>query len=289
MNSVFMSNDFVKAVDKDYSEAFAILNPANSATLTQIIANNGVKPANNTIIQRTVKNLSKSNYSGGKAEGSAAGDAEKSETKTIQNYMEIFSKIATVSGTAKAMNSNIYGEELMDRMSEIKEDINSGILKGVLSSTDPRKMCGMTKYSDVNTVNLAAEVLTEEELDTAIQKLATKGKLYLAVNQADMFAVQRALIGDKATINLATTETVAGINVTKYISAQGVTVNLYAENALDKGTYVLYDMDKVDYYELRPIEVIPLAKNGDSDSAEVICEVSNIALPNSVAVLKHTA
>lgn len=63
MNNVFMSNDFVKAVDKDYSEAFAILNPANSATLTQIIANNGVKPANNTIIQRTVKNLSKSNFS----------------------------------------------------------------------------------------------------------------------------------------------------------------------------------------------------------------------------------
>ena len=288
MNSVFMSNDFVKAVDKDYSEAFAILNPANSATLTQIIANNGVKPANNTIIQRTVKNLSKK-YSGGKAEGSTAGDAEKSETKTIQNYMEIYSKIVTVSGTAKAMNANVYGEELMDRMSEMKEDINSGMLNGVLSSGDPRKMCGMTKYSDVNTVNLAAEVLTEEELDTAIQKLATKGKLYLAVNQADMFAVQRALIGDKATINLATTETVAGINVTKYISAQGVTVNLYAENALDKGTYVLYDMDKVDYYELLPIEVIPLAKNGDSDSAEVICEVSNIALPNSVAVLKHTA
>lgn len=288
-NEMILSNGFVDAVGKDWSEAFAIANPAKSATLTQIINKKGTLTDNNTVIQKVVKTLSKTTYSGGKAEGAAAGDAEKTKNSTVTNYMEIFSKKASVSGTANAMNSAKYAEELNDRTAEIKEDINKAILTGVKSDSDPRKMCGMINYTGVGKVELAGAALTEAELDTAIQKLNTKGDVFLAVNPVNMFALQRELIGDKAAINLATSESVAGINVTKYISAQGVTITLYAESALPAGTYVLYDMDKVEYHELRGLTIEPLAKTGDSDSAQVVCEVSNIVSPASVVVITAAA
>lgn len=285
MADMLKTSGFTAAIGYDFSEAFAIANPAKTATLTQIIAAKGIKSTDNIIVQKILKELSKDTYSGGKAEGADAADAEKTKRTTVRNAMEIFSKVASISGTAKAINSAAYAEELLDRMSEVKEDENKALLTGTLSEADPRKMKGLINFA-ANTVTMAGDVLAEAELDVSIQKLKTTTDVRLAVNPADMLAVQRALIGDKATITLATSEVVAGIYITEYVSAQGVRVKLYAESALTAGTYLLYDMDKVEYYELRPLHVEELSKKGDADEAQVIVEGTCIANPASLVVIK---
>lgn len=287
-NEMIMTNGFVSAVGFDFSEAFAIANPAKSATLTQVIAKNGVGSVNNVVVQKIVRELSKTGASGGKAEGADAGEAEKSKKTTLQNYTEIYTKVASVSGTANAINGAAYGDELNDRVDEIKEDINYNMLNGKKSATDPRKMGGFIE-SAKHTVTLAGETLTEEELDVAIQKLNTTGDVRLAVNPADMYKVQRTLIGDKAQIQMATSETVAGIMISKYISAQGVVITLYAEYALEAGTYLLFDIDKAEYDELRAMHVKPLGATGDNEKAEVITEVTCFCNPASTVVIKKAA
>ena len=281
--NMIVSNGFLQAVGYDFSEIFAEINPAQTATLTQIIAAKGVGAANGTTVSKIVKELSKGATSGGKAEGADAGAAEKSTKTHVKNVTEIYSKVAKVSGTANAINAASYSEELNDRIAEIKEDINVNLLNGTLSEGDPRKMKGLKAFAK-NTVTVAT-VLTEEELDQGIQKLGTKGDVRLAVAPADMLAVQRNLIGDKAAINLTTKEVVAGIFINEYISAQGVNVKIYAEPALATGNYLLYDMDKVEYKELRAMAVEPLAKTGDSESALVVTEVTCICNPGSVVNL----
>lgn len=279
------SNGFVSAVGYDFSEIFAEINPAKTATLTQILDAKGVGTASGTLIQKKVKNLSKTGTSGGKAEGADAGAAEKSAYETVKNVCEIFSKVAEVSGTANAINGAAYSEELQDRIAEIKEDINASIVDGTYSETDPRKMKGFLKFAK-KTVTVA-DVLNEAELDEAIQNVGSKGDLRLAINPANMLAVQRNLIGDKAAVNMTTKEVVAGIFVNEYQSAQGVNVKLYSEPALPANTYMLYDMDKVEYLELvnRAMAVEPLAKTGDSEKAQVVTEVTCICNPASVVKL----
>lgn len=281
--SMVTSNGFVNSIGKDFSPLFAVINPTNTATLTQIIEAKGVIGANNTLIQKTLKELSKTGTSGGKTEGAEAGAAEKSNKTTVKNAMEIFAKVAKVSGTAKAMNSAVYDDEVHDRIAEVKEDINTNVLNGTYSETDPRKMKGLTKFAK-NTVPVA-DKLTEEELDLAIQKLVTKTDVRLAVNPADIFAVQHNLIGDRATIMLAQGATAAGICIYNYMSPQGINIKLYTEPALEAGHYFLYDMDKVEYHELRPVHVEELAKDGDYDRANVIAEVSAIINPDSAVNL----
>lgn len=283
MAEILTSNGFVQAVGYDFSEIFAEINPAQTATLTQVIDAKGVGSASGTIVQKIVKNLSKAANSGGKAEGADAGAAEKSTKTTVKNVTEIYSKVAKVTGTANAINAASYSEELNDRIAEIKEDINTNMLNGVFSESDPRKMKGLLNFA--NKTVTVADVLTEAELDEAIQAVATKGDLRLAVAPADMLKVQRNLIGDKAAINLTTKEVVAGIFVNEYISAQGVNVKIYAEPALATGNYMLFDMDKVEYQELRPMAVEPLAKTGDAESALVVTEVTVICNPSSVVKL----
>lgn len=284
MTNTVKTSGFINAINYDFSEAFAISNPAKSATLTLLIQENGVGKADSVIQQKIIKTLSKTGTSGGKAEGANAGENEKSTRTTVKNVCEIFSKVASVSGTAKALNSALYAEELNDRIAEIKEDINTALINGTYSDSDPFKMKGLSKTT-TNKVTIANEVLTEAELDEAIQKLGTKGNVYLAVNPVNMLAVQRALIGDKAAIQLSTSSTQAGINITSYISAQGVNVSLYPETALTAGTYLLFDIDKVEYRELRPVHVEELAKQGDADRALVVGQVTNLANPASIVSL----
>lgn len=283
--NMIVSNGFTAAVGYDFSEVFAEINPAKTATLTQIIAAKGVGSASATIVQKRVKNLSKTGTSGGKAEGSDAAAAEKSAYETVKNATEIYMKTAEVSGTANAINAAAYSEELNDRIAEIKEDINTNLISGTYSETDPRKMKGLLNFAK-KTVTVA-DSLTEAELDEAIQVIGSKGDLRLAINPANMLAVQRTLIGDKAAVNMTTKEVVAGIFINEYISAQGVNVKLYAEPALAVGTYMLYDMDKVEYLELvnRAMAVEPLAKTGDSEKAQVVTEVTCICNPSSVVKL----
>jgi anti-sigma28 factor (negative regulator of flagellin synthesis) len=283
--NMITTNGFLPAVGYNFAEAFAIANPENSATLTQVIAANGVGTATGPIEVEVIKTLSKTGASGGKAEGSEASASEKSSKATIKNACEIYMKTAEVSGTAHAINQASYSDELNDRIAEIKEDINYNMLNGVLSETDPRKMKGFVKFA-ANTVAVEGDVMSEVELDKAIQKLNTKANVYLAVNPADKLAVQTNLIGDKAAVNLTSETVVAGLNINKYVSAQGVTVKIYTEPALPTGTCLLYDMAKAKYKELRAMEVVPLAKTGDFDRAMVRTEVTCMINPASAVVLE---
>lgn len=282
MSNTVTSYTFNDAVGKDLSDAYYIMNPANTATYTQILEAKGAIPATQTIIQKFGKELSK-NSSGGKAEGAKAPEAEKSTKTPVQNVTEIFTKTARVSGTALAMKTGAHKEELHDRMSEIKEDINTSMINGTFSNGDPRKMKGFTKFAK-HTVPVA-DKLTEDELDLALQKMVTKVDVRLAVAPADILAVQRNLIGDKAAVAYTAETTTFGVKLYNYVSAQGNTVKVYSEPALATGNYLLYDMDGVDYYELRPIHVKDMGADGDADAATVTAEVSFLPNPDSVVNL----
>ena len=282
-NMVTSTNGFVDAIGKDFSTVYATINPIKTPTLTYIIERNGVNVATDTIIQRVLKTLSKTGASGGKAEGAEAGAAEKSTKTPVKNVLEIFSKVAMVAGTAKAMSKGAFDEEVTDRIAEIKEDINYNAINGTYSEGANRSMKGMLNFAKHSVA--VADVLTEAELDEAIQKVETKGHLVLAVSNADIFKVQGNLIGDRATLQLSADSTTAGVKIWNYNSAQGDVIEIYTEPALPAGTCMLYDIDKVEYYELRPVHFEELDKSGDYDRAQCIGEVTVLPNPGSIVKL----
>ena len=284
---------FPKLEKKDFDRVMSIIDAGNTATYSLLLANNRTENTAQESYRDKYAKIGSRAYSGKKAEGSAKAAAEKLEYVYVSNMCEIFKKNVEVSDTAlvvaKKNGQNIVKDELEASLIDLKSDINSAIVKGELSTEDPRATSGFVNIVDAE--NVITGEITKENIEAAILKVKkhAKGQIYLAVSTADLVTVQNLFLAGR-TINVQDgQDVVAGVAVTKIKSAYGPVVNLYCEDELEAGQVLVFDIKSVAVKVLRDFFQKSNSIDFDGISCEIIAEMGASANPYAVSLVKPAA
>lgn len=269
----------------DLSNEIAVLSPVDTPLLTLLMTKGKLVPATDITVSWREKELNSDRAI--KAEGSEAGTAVKSVRKLKSNICQIMEKVVAVSGTVNALNphgiGNEFANEVADRLTEYKRDLEYYCLNGVKSTEDNRQMAGLTSLVDEShVINHSAE-LTEDVIIDALQKMweaGAHGEVYGFVNASVKRAVNK-LLKDHTTQIVEQGENTFGIVVTKYETDFG-TINLVLDRHMKNDEFLIVDLDKVELAELRKPAYADLARTGDYKKGHIVGE-STIKLLNSKA------
>lgn len=269
----------------DLSNEIAVLSPVDTPLLTLLMNKGKVVPAQDITVSWREKELNSDRAL--KAEGAEAGTAVKSVRKLKSNICQIMEKVVSVSGTVNALNpagvGNEFANEVADRLTEYKRDLEYYCLNGIKNESDERQMAGLTSLVDAEHVITHSAELTEEVIIDALQKMweaGAHGEVYGFVNASVKRAVNK-LLKDQSTQIVEQGENTFGIVVTKYETDFG-TVNLVLDRHMKADEFLIVDLDKVELAELRKPAYADLARTGDYKKGHIVGE-STIKLLNSKA------
>lgn len=280
---------------KDFTKVMGVLDPANTATYTLLLNEAKKENVSEEIFREKYAKLGTRPYSGKKQEGSAPATAEQTSYEYCENACEIFKKTASASATAIAVakknGNDIIKEELQYALLSIKGDINTAVVSGKISKTDPRAMSGLLNICKPANYTEYQGTLTKDAIDNAVLKVkkAAKGQIYLAVSSADLPLVNQVLLEGKTVVVQDGGNVVAGVAVTKYKSIYGPTVNIYAEDVLQVGQMMMFDIGSVKLKVLRDFFQKPSDKDFDGERCELITELSVSANPQAITVISQAA
>jgi hypothetical protein len=236
-----------------------------------------------------------------KVEGAAAGSDESQAVVERQNYCQIMSKVAEITGTLEAVEK--YGRDsemayaLELRYGELANDEELAIagapggtrqtavagdsaiareMASIYSQVDSGNIIsatGITKVSELETKLLAAHLATYNDggnLGYAVTDPLTAG--YFA-GFAMTAGRNRDIRSDRTVVNV----------VDLYVSTYGeLDVVLDRQMAQTTGSILLVDFNYLATPVLRPTRDWPIAKGGDSDKRQILRE-STFAVLNSKA------
>lgn len=227
-------------------------------------------------------------------------DASTATTR-VDNQCQIFTKVASVTGTERAMNPAGRKQEMAYQMEkrakEIKRDIETSLLannaKVVGSATIARELAGIESWIVTNT-NEASDstaatgdgsdarqsgtdrAFTEDQLKDVLQQCWTSG-------------------GDPDTIMVGGSlkQTLSGFsgNATRQIDNSGkklvTAIDVYVSDFGDlkvvpnrfqvAESVLVLDMGMWAFAELRPMQKVDIAKTHDSDEMALLCEATLVA------------
>lgn len=270
----------------DLSNEIAVLSPVDTPLLTLLMNKGKVVPASDITVSWREKELNSDRAI--KAEGSEAGAPVKSVRKLKSNICQIMEKVVSVSGTVNALNpsgvGNEFANEVADRLTEYKRDLEYYCLNGVKNTeSDERQMAGLTSLVHEDHVIAHNGELTEDAIIDGLQKMweaGAHGEVYGFVNASVKRAVNK-LLKDQSTQIIEQGENTFGIVVTKYETDFG-TVNLVLDRHMKNDEFLIVDLDKVELAELRKPAYADLARTGDYKKGHIVGE-STIKLLNSKA------
>lgn len=288
MNTTY---NFPRMEQKDFTKVMGVLDPANTATYTLLLNQARKENVAEEIFREKYAKLGSRPYSGKKQEGSAPATAEQTSYEYCENACEIFKKTASASATAIAVakknGNDIIKEELQYALLSIKGDINTAIVSGKLSKTDPRAMSGLLNICKPANYTEYQGTLTKDVVDNAVLKVkkAAKGQIYLAVSSGDLPLVNEILLAGKTVILQDGRDVVAGVAVTKYKSIYGPVINVYTEDVLEAGKMLMYDIGSVKLKVLRDFFQKDNDKDFDGEQCELITELGISANPQAITVI----
>lgn len=276
---------------KDFTKVMGVLDPANTATYTLLLNEARKENVSEEIFREKYAKLGTRPYSGKKQEGSAAAAAESTSFEYVENACEIFKKTASASATAIAVakrnGNDIIKEELEYALLALKGDINTAVVSGKLSKTDPRAMAGLLNICKASNYTKYQGELTKAVVDNAVLKVkkAAKGKIYLAVSSADLPTVNEILLAGKTVVLADGRDVVAGVAVTRYKSIYGPVINVYTEDVLQAGQMLMFDIASVKLKVLRDFFQKEDDKAFDGEQCELIAELGISANPQAITVI----
>lgn len=285
------NTDLLRNEEIDLKDELMVLNP-QFTPISSLVLQKSLKKAKDVVYRQTFKTLSDT-PSGGRLEGAAAPNAEQSAKTTVENFLEIFSKAATVSGTASA----IYGEEgsllkkeIKDRLTEVKYDIEKAFTIGVKKDEDVssgRQMNGLVNQVHASHVIDGENAgLTTAHIDKAMEYLYTAqipGERYVFINPTEVGKLAELYTKqENVRINLTPDSDKAGIAVNKIVTNFGDAL-IVKSNAVPVGTILVASLDYVEVAELRAPKYEPLAKSGDAESGQVVAELTIVNAPKAMA------
>ncbi|MCB7071386.1 DUF5309 domain-containing protein [Caldibacillus sp. 210928-DFI.2.22] len=289
---MFESTNFTNAERISLAQEIALIGVQATPLTTLLMSKGNIEKATSTVYTWREKTLDNTDDIA-QIEGSETNAFQESARRELNNVLQIFKKAASLSGSAAAIKSTQFSEEINDRLLETKIAVEKALINSLKNdgSTTPfiRRMSGLIEFADpTNAVNVAGKV-TEQTIKDVMRKLwnqnLAEGQYYALVN-ADVKEQIDEIYKDRYNYNHVTTN--FGL-VADSINTNYGTVNLVLSKHVPADKAVFFNDNYVDLVSLREAQFEPLAKTGDSVKGQVIGEYTlKVASPKAIAVVTVT-
>lgn len=275
------SKTFLESEKLDLSKELVVLGIQSTPLTSLLLSKGSVEKAMSTVYswqEKTLDNTENITF----AEGSETTAFQNSVKRQLSNILQIFKKAVSISGTAQAMQTNKFTEEVADRLLELKINLEKTLINGTKddgSVSGIRKMSGLLEFAEgtergANPVDLLLNGM-RKLWDNDLQE----GNYYAFVN-ADIKEKIDNYYQDKYSYNHKTTN--FGLLV-KTINTNYGLVNLVLSKYVPDDKILLFNDAYVDLVTLREAHFEPLAKTGDSTKGQIVGEYSvKVASPKAL-------
>lgn len=280
-------NGFTATESISLSNELALLG-VQATPFTSLLLSKGVEKALSTVYTWKEKTLDDTADISA-VEGADTVTFQQSAKREISNILEIFKKAVSISGTANAMQSTKFSEEVADRLLELKIQLEKKLINGLKKdgSTTPfiRQMSGLIEMADSSN-NTYTGAYPVEAIKEGMRNLwnndLQEGTYYAFVN-ADIKEKLDEAYADKYSYQHKTTN--FGLLVDTLNTNYG-TVNVVLSKNIPADKIVLFNDATISMVALREAHFEPLAKTGDSTKGHVVGEYTlKVGSPKAVAVL----
>ncbi|EHL78973.1 DUF5309 domain-containing protein [Bacillus smithii] len=285
---MFKSSNFTNAEQVSLSQEIALIG-VQSTPLTSLLLAKGTEKATSTVYTWREKTLDKTDDISA-VEGDETTVFQESARRELNNVLQIFKKGASISGTALAMKSTQFAEEVADRLLELKINMEKALINSLKNdgSTSPfiRRMSGLIEFAEPSNAVSVTGAVTEDTIKQAMRKLweqdLAEGSYYCLVN-ADIKEQIDSIYKDRYNYNHLTTN--FGLVVDSINTNYG-TVNIALSKHVPADKAIFFNDSYLNLAYLREPVFEPLAKTGDSVKGQVVAEATlKVASPKAVAVL----
>lgn len=289
---MFESTNFTNAERISLANEIAVLGVQATPLTSMLMAKGNIEKALSTVYTWREKTLDNTEDLSA-VEGEDTTVFFESARAELNNILEIFKKGASISGTAIAMKSTQFAEEVNDRLLELKINMEKKFINGLRNdgSTAPfkRQLSGLIEMADPSNAVEVTGAITEDDVKKVMRNLwnqdLAEGTYYALVN-ADVKEQIDSIYKDKYGYNHVTTN--FGLVVDSVNTNYGI-VNLVLSKHVPTDNMVVFNDGYVNLAYLREPAFEPLAKTGDSVKGQVVAEATlKVASPKGVGVVTVT-
>ncbi|KQL54061.1 phage capsid protein [Heyndrickxia shackletonii] len=286
---MFKSTNFTELEQISLAKEIAVIGVQATPFTSMLMAKGNIEKALSTVYTWREKTLDKTDDLSA-VEGEDTAVFYESARAELNNILEIFKKGAQISGTAIAMKSTQFAEEVNDRLLELKINMEKKFINGLRNdgSAAPfkRQLSGLIEMADPSNAVSVTGSVTEDDVKKVMRNLwnqdLAEGQVYAFVN-ADIKEQIDAIYKDKYGYNHVTTS--FGLLVDSINTNYG-TVNFVLSKHVPADKIVVFNDNYVDLAYLREPHFEPLAKTGDSIKGQVIAEATlKVGSKKGVAVV----
>lgn len=286
---MFKSSNFTQAEQVSLSKEIALIGVQATPFTSLLMAKGNVEKALSTVYTWREKTLDHAEDLSALEGGDDIVFYETARAE-LSNVLEIFKKGASISGTAEAMKSVQFAEEINDRLLELKINMEKKFINGLKAdgSATPfkRQMSGLIEFADAANAVAVTGVIAEADVKKAMQNLwaqdLAEGTVYALIN-AELKEQVDAIYADKYGYQHVTTD--FGLLVESINTNYG-RVNFVLSKHVPADKVVFFNDSYVDIANLRDAHFEPLAKTGDNVKGQVVAESTlKVGSKKAVAVL----
>ncbi|QHJ71627.1 SU10 major capsid protein [Planococcus halotolerans] len=286
---MFKSSNFTQAEQVSLSKEIALIGVQATPFTSLLMAKGNVEKALSTVYTWREKTLDHAEDLSALEGGDDIVFYETARAE-LSNVLEIFKKGASISGTAEAMKSVQFAEEINDRLLELKINMEKKFINGLKAdgSATPfkRQMSGLIEFADAANAVAVTATITEADVKKAMQNLwsqdLAEGTVYALIN-ASLKEQVDAIYADKYGYQHVTTD--FGLLVESINTNYG-RVNFVLSKHVPADKVVFFNDSYVDIANLRDAHFEPLAKTGDNVKGQVVAESTlKVGSKKAVAVL----
>lgn len=286
---MFNSKNFTNAEQISLAKEIAVIGVQATPLTSMLMAKGNIEKALSTVYTWREKTLDHDEDLSAE-EGSDEIKFYESARAELNNILEIFKKGASISGTAVAMKSTQFAEEINDRLLELKINMEKKFINGTKNdgSTTPfkRQLSGLIEFADDSNAVEVTGTITEDTVKEVMRNLwkqdLAEGTVYAFVN-ADVKEQIDGIYADKYGYSHVTTN--FGLKVDSINTNYG-TVHFVLSKHVPADKMVVFNDNYVDLAYLRQPTFEPLSKTGDNIKGQVVAEATvKVASPKGVAVV----
>lgn len=286
---MFKSSNFTNLEQISLAKEIALIGVQATPFTSMLMAKGNVEKALSTVYTWRAKTLDDAEDLSA-VEGSEDIVFYETARAELSNILEIFKKGASISGTAVAMKSTQFAEEVNDRLLELKINMEKKFINGLKAdgSVTPfkRQLSGLIEFADATNAVSATGAVTEDTVKEVMRNLwnqdLAEGTVYAFVN-ADIKEQIDAIYKDRYGYSHVTTN--FGLLVDSINTNYG-TVHFVLSKHVPADKMVVFNDSYVDLAYLREPHFEPLAKTGDNVKGQVIAEATlKVGSPKGVAVV----
>lgn len=286
---MFKSSNFTNLEQISLAKEIALIGVQATPFTSMLMAKGNVEKALSTVYTWRAKTLDNAEDLSA-VEGSEEIVFYETARAELSNILEIFKKGASISGTAVAMKSTQFAEEVNDRLLELKINMEKKFINGLKAdgSVTPfkRQLSGLIEFADASNAVSATGAVTEDTVKVVMRNLwnqdLAEGTVYAFVN-ADIKEQIDAIYKDRYGYSHVTTN--FGLLVDSINTNYG-TVHFVLSKHVPADKMVVFNDSYVDLAYLREPHFEPLAKTGDNVKGQVIAEATlKVGSPKGLAVV----